>query len=109
MIYRRPLLSAIIDGNKSIDRVEIKKIAFEPGQQSGLHRHPCPVVGYVAKGSIRFQVDGEPERTLKEGDAFFEPANTTILHFDNASTGAPATFIAFYLVGPADRELIEML
>lgn len=48
-------------------------------------------------------------KTLKAGDAFFEPANTKILHFDNASAIEPMTFIAFYLLGKGEDELIRML
>jgi hypothetical protein len=32
-----------------------------------------------------------------------------IARFDNASARAPATFIAFYLLGAGESELIEML
>lgn len=32
-----------------------------------------------------------------------------VVHFDNGSTAAPATLSAFYLLGPDDRQLIEML
>jgi len=57
-----------------------------------LHRHPCDVVGYVASGSIVYQVEGRPSRVLKAGDAFHEPHNARI---------------AFYLLG-AGEDLIEM-
>ena len=56
-----------------------------------------------------FQVDGEPAKTLQQGDAFFEPANRKMLHFDNASQTDTATFIAFYLLGAGETRLIEML
>lgn len=36
-------------------------------------------------GNDYFQIDGQPARTLMTGDAFYEPANAKILHFDNAS------------------------
>ena len=108
-IIRKALLTAEMEGGRRVDRVEIKQIDFAPGQQTGLHLHASPVVGYVARGSVLFQVDGEPPRTLKEGDAFYEPAETKILHFDNASHRDPLTFIAFYLLRDDDRELITML
>ncbi len=46
---------------------------------------------------------------LSAGSAFFEPADTRVLHFDNASTREPATFIAHYLLAEGDERLIEML
>ena len=107
-IIRKDLLTALV-GDKSVGRVEIKQIDFAPDQKTGVHQHPCPVVGYVARGTILFQVEGQPPKSLPEGSAFFEPANTKIVHFDNASPRAPATFIAFYLLGNDDQKLIEML
>jgi quercetin dioxygenase-like cupin family protein len=108
-IVRKELLTAAIAGSKDVARVEIKQIDFAPSQRTGLHRHPCPVVGYVAHGSIRFRVDGQPAQLLTEGSAFFEPAGAKIVQFDNASSDAPATFVAFYLLGPDDQKIIEML
>jgi quercetin dioxygenase-like cupin family protein len=108
-IVRKPLLTAQLVGAKLCARVEVKEITFAPGQRTGLHLHPIPVVGYIAKGEFLFQVEGEEARTLKAGDAFFEPAETRIVHFDNASAQAPGTFIAFYLMDAKDSELITML
>ena len=108
-IHRQPLLKALLGAAKLVDRVEIMEIRFVPGQETGFHRHPCPVVGYIADGTILFQIDGEPAVTLQRGDAFFEPANREIRHFDNASQAESASFIAFYLLGAGETELIEML
>jgi quercetin dioxygenase-like cupin family protein len=108
-IVRKDLLTAALAGRKDVARVEIKQIDLAPAQQSGLHRHPCPVVGYVASGTIRFQVDGQPAQMLSAGSAFFEPADAKIAHFDNASVDSPATFVAFYLLGPDDRQIIQMI
>jgi quercetin dioxygenase-like cupin family protein len=108
-IVRKPLLTAILDPAKLTSRIEVKEIEFKPGQATGLHLHPCPVAGCIAKGTVFFQVEGEPVKTLKAGDAFFEPANAKILHFDNASATEAMTFIAFYLLGKDEDELIRML
>jgi quercetin dioxygenase-like cupin family protein len=74
-IMRKALLTAALDSPKTTQRVEIKQIDFSPGQATGLHNHPCPVLGYIARGSVNFQVEGEALKTLHEGDAFFEPPN----------------------------------
>jgi quercetin dioxygenase-like cupin family protein len=108
-IVRQPLLTASLPGLGPVDRVEVKRIEFEPLQKTGLHYHPCPVVGYIASGTVRFQIEGQEPRTLNAGDAFHEPANTRILHFDNASDREPMSFIAFYLLGADQHELICML
>ena len=107
VIIRKPLLTAAFPFPKNVGRVEIKEIRFAPWQKTGLHRHPCPVVGYIAQGTIRFQVFGQSAQTLQAGQAFYEPANTKIVHFD--ALGKPAKFIAYYLLGPTDHKLIEML
>jgi quercetin dioxygenase-like cupin family protein len=106
-IIRKPLLTAA-SINKKVNRAEVKEIIFKPLQQTGLHLHPCPVLGYIAEGSAAFQIKGGPLQILKAGDAFFEPANTVIEHFDNASDTAPLKFIAYYLLGD-DDQLIKML
>lgn len=108
-IVRIPLLTANLSHDKKVQKVDIKQIDFAPLQKAGFHSHPVAVVGYIAKGSIYFQMEGEPAQTLKAGDAFFEPENKKILHFDNPSQTEPATFIAFYLLGKNDTEIIQML
>jgi quercetin dioxygenase-like cupin family protein len=108
-IVRVPLLDAAPERRPEIGRVRAARIELAPGQETGRHRHPCDVVGYVAAGTIRFQVEGEAEQILREGDAFHEPSGAPIAHFDNASAHEPATFIAFYLLPPGEDTLIEML
>ena len=46
---------------------------------------------------------------LHAGDAFFEPTNKTVLHFDNATDSDSMTFVAFYLLNGSEDELIRML
>jgi hypothetical protein len=69
-----------------INKIDIGDIHFLKGQKVPVHTHVAPVFGYVSKGSIYYQVEGQEPRLLREGDAFYEPAGPTILHFDNAST-----------------------
>lgn len=107
-IVRKSLLSAVIEGQKKVERVEVREIELAAGQATGLHLHPCPVVGTVTMGSIRFQIAGHPEKILKAGDAFFEPAHVRIAHFDATADG-PAKFVACYLLGQDEGTLIEML
>lgn len=94
-ITRKDLLTALV--SQTISTVEIQTITLPPGQSAPKHFHPCPVVGYVASGSVLFQIEGEESKIIPQGEAFFEPKDATILHFDNASKEDPMTFIAFYL------------
>jgi quercetin dioxygenase-like cupin family protein len=104
-IVREPLLATDLDGTPAIERVRGARIALAPRQATGRHYHSCPIVGHVAAGTIRFQIEGQPERILEPG-AFHEPADARIAHFDNASDTERAVFIAFYLLPPGEERLI---
>jgi len=106
-ITRKLLLSAPLK-NKTVTSVDVREIIFQPGQETGLHKHPCPVFGYIAEGEAVLQVKGQPPQQLPAGSAFYEPAETVILRFDNASTEKGMRFICFYLL-EGSQELIEML
>lgn len=106
-VARTDLLTATLEGTKPVQRVEVKRVEMPPNLPSGLHLHPCDVVGVILAGSVYFQVEGEEARVLKPGDAFFEPANARVPHFD--AQGQGATFIAHYLLGAGEHELLKML
>lgn len=78
-------------------KIEAGDFHFVPGQPAPIHTHVAPVVGYVAKGEILYQVEGEKPQFLREGEAFHEPAGPRILRFDNASATEEAIFIDFNL------------
>jgi hypothetical protein len=106
-IERQQLLNAAL-GNRNVTNADIRKITLSPGQKTGRHLHPCPVVGYIASGTGFFQIEGEPAELLPVGSAFYEPAERLIAEFGNASDVTPLTFIAFYLLD-GEQELIAML
>ena len=106
-IIRRPLLNVSL-GTKTVTSVDVREITFAPGQQTGRHKHPCPVVGFVAEGTAVLEVEGQPPQQLPTGSSFYEPAEQIILRFDNASSSAPMKFIAHYLLN-GKQDLIEML
>ena len=43
---------------------------FVPGGAVGRHTHPGEEVSYVIEGTLQLEVDGQPPRTLKAGEAF---------------------------------------
>lgn len=106
-IIRNHLLTAAL-GNKTVTTVEIKEITLAPRQKAGHHLHPCPVTGYIAKGTAIMQIEGQEEQVLPAGSAFYEPADVHIAQFSNYSNTEPMTFIAFYLLN-GEQELIKML
>jgi quercetin dioxygenase-like cupin family protein len=107
-IVRKELGVAEI-GARTVGKVDAREIEFKPLQETGLHKHPCPVVGYIVSGTVSFEVEGQPTKILKAGEVFFEPANTPILHFDNPSKTEGLKFIAYYLLKGDEKSLIEML
>ncbi|HEX4285439.1 MAG TPA: cupin domain-containing protein [Terracidiphilus sp.] len=106
-IERHALLNAAL-GARNVTNVDIRRITLGPGQKSGRHLHPCPVVGYIASGTGFYQIEGEPAQLLPVGSAFYEPAEKVIADFGNASDVTPMTFIAFYLLD-GEQDLITML
>lgn len=90
------LLTANFDA-RNVVQVEVGDFHFLPGQIAPIHTHSAPAIGYVAKGSIIYQVEGENPQILNEGNAFYEPVGPRILRFDNASATQEAIFLDFNL------------
>jgi len=80
------------------------EVRYGPGEASSPHSHPCAVMGYVAEGTIRTQVQGEPEMIYHPGQGFYEPPNAVHLVSANASSTEPARLIA-YLICDRDAPL----
>ena len=106
-IVRKEIYTANI-GGRVIKKVDVREIKLSPGQKTWPHKHPCPVVSYIVSGSVLFQVEGDSLQTLKAGEVVYEPADTPILRFDNASSTKPLIFIPYYLIND-EKELIEKL
>lgn len=104
---RKDLLQVLLT-KQPLSQIDIKQVTIPVGQVAPKHTHPCPVVGYVTSGSVLFQIEGEEKRVIQQGEAFYEPKDKVILHFDNDSPQEPLTFIAFYLK-QADEALIELV
>jgi quercetin dioxygenase-like cupin family protein len=80
---------------RALHKIEVGDFHFTAAQVAPVHTHAAPALGYVSKGSIVYQVEGQPVQLLKAGDAFYEPAGPRILHFDNGSTTEEAVFTDF--------------
>jgi quercetin dioxygenase-like cupin family protein len=107
-VMRKELLTALIDGGKSVKRVEIQEVTMNIGIDAPLHLHPCPTVGVVTEGKIAFEIEGEPIQHLKVGDAFYEPAGVRVAKFNNEGD-APAKFAVFYLLGENEEDTVRIL
>lgn len=78
---------------RQVIQIEVGDFHFKPGQIAPVHTHTAPAVGYIVKGTIIYQIEGERPRILWAGDAFFEPTDQRILRFDNASATEEAIFV----------------
>jgi quercetin dioxygenase-like cupin family protein len=76
--------------------VEVRRITMAAGVAAGPHLHNGPVFGHIVEGSVYFQVAGGPETVLRAGDAFYEPAETTIDRFDATDEGV--VFTGYFLL-----------
>jgi len=54
----------------------------DPG--SPPHRHSGPVFGYMLEGEMTFELEGEPERVIRAGEAFWEPGGD-VIHYQAAN------------------------
>jgi quercetin dioxygenase-like cupin family protein len=102
----RQLLLDVDFPARDVAQVEVGDFHFRPGQKAPVHTHAAPAIGYVSKGTILYQVEGQPMQVLKAGDAFYEPAGPRILHFDNASASAEAVFTDFNLERAGDPFIV---
>jgi quercetin dioxygenase-like cupin family protein len=60
-------------------------IELPPGDPGAApHRHSGPVFGYLLEGEIVFELEGEPERVIKAGEAFWEPGGD-LIHYQAAN------------------------
>jgi quercetin dioxygenase-like cupin family protein len=73
------------------------EVRYGPGEASSSHSHPCAVVGYVVKGTLRSQVKGRPEMMYKAGESFYEAPNGVHLISANASSTKPAKLVAWLI------------
>jgi quercetin dioxygenase-like cupin family protein len=107
-VMRKELLTAIIDGGKLVNKVEIQEVAMNVGINAPLHLHPCPTVGVITEGKIAFEIEGKQTQYLNAGDAFYEPVHIRVAKFNNAGD-IPAKFVVFYLLGENEIETVRIL
>jgi quercetin dioxygenase-like cupin family protein len=70
------------------------------------HRHSGPVFGYVTEGELVFELEGEPERVISAGEAFWEPGGD-VIHYQagNNLAGGWTRFVVVMLGVPGEPML----
>jgi quercetin dioxygenase-like cupin family protein len=51
------------------------EITLQPGQQTGWHTHPVPLLGYILEGELTVDYGPQGERVYRQGDALAEAMN----------------------------------
>jgi quercetin dioxygenase-like cupin family protein len=61
-------------------------IEYPPGSAGAPpHRHPSgPAFGYMLEGEMLFELEGEPPRVIRAGEAFWEPGGD-VIHYSDAN------------------------
>jgi quercetin dioxygenase-like cupin family protein len=84
-----------LDGSRL--KASLVEVTYAPGGYSAPHSHPCPVIVYVLQGTLREQVQGEPEAVYKAGQSFYEPPGGVHMVSHNESKTEPAKFLAYFI------------
>jgi quercetin dioxygenase-like cupin family protein len=89
---------------KSLIAVEVN---YAPGQASPSHHHAKSafIMAYVISGSIVSQVEGQPEKTYRAGETWFENPGDHHVVSRNASATEPAKMLAVFVVDSSDTVL----
>ena len=73
-----------------------------PGNASPAHRHPGHhTFGYVIEGTYELGINGQPTRTLKAGDTFYEPPDA--LHSVSRNAGNTQMKIVVFMVADQSK------
>ncbi|MEH0934480.1 cupin domain-containing protein [Micromonospora psammae] len=87
VITTLPEAAALIPAGAEARTIRVTLSPGDPGAPP--HRHPGPVFGYVTQGEVLFELEGQPPRVLKAGDALFEPGGD-VIHYQGANNLADA-------------------
>ncbi|MBL1099296.1 cupin domain-containing protein [Streptomyces coffeae] len=85
-------------------------VEFPPGDPgTPPHRHFGPAFGYVLEGEMLFELEGEPERVIRAGEAFWEPGGDVIHYQDgNHRTDVPVRFLVTMMCLP-DKPMLVLV
>ena len=86
--------------NETAAILRLDQVDFPPGGVAYRHTHPGGGVRYLTRGSLQLHGTGKPHN-YKEGDAWFEDANSEVLAKSNESQ--PSQFVRMMLL-PARYE-----
>ena len=108
-----PLTETVtVAADRAIPNVPGKRLVsnivdYPAGASSAPHRHASSafIYAYVLSGEIRSQVDDEPVRVYRAGEAWFESPGAHHRVSANASNTEPARLLAVFIVDAANEQL----
>jgi quercetin dioxygenase-like cupin family protein len=79
------------------DRAEVTAMTVDlaPGAETGWHKHPVPVYGYVVSGNLTVELEDGKLLSFAAGEAIIEVVNT--MHNGRNSGAVPVKLAVFYL------------
>lgn len=73
------------------------------------HRHTGPVFGYLIEGELVFELEGEPERVIRAGEAFWEPGGD-VIHYQAGNNLADGwTRFAVVMLGVPGEPMLTLV
>lgn len=83
-------------------------VDYAPGAASPSHRHPKSAFIYatVLEGEVRSSVNGEPEKTYKAGENWYEAPGAFHAVSANASDTKPARLMAVFVLDSTETALV---
>jgi quercetin dioxygenase-like cupin family protein len=87
--------------------VVAQEVSYPPGGGDAAHHHAVSafIMAYVLSGTIRSQVEGEPERIYHMGETWYEDPGAHHVLAENASNTQPAKILAVFVVDTNDTSL----
>ncbi len=97
-----------IPENAAVMTVVVEYPPGDPGAPP--HRHPGgPAFGYMLEGEMLFELEGEPPRVIRAGEAFWEPGGDPIHYQDgNNRTDIPSRFVVTMMCVPG-QPMLELV
>jgi quercetin dioxygenase-like cupin family protein len=86
-------------------------IEYPPGSAGAPpHRHPSgPAFGYMLEGEMLFELEGQPPRVIRAGEAFWEPGGDVIHYSDANNRGDVKSRFVVTMVCVPGRPMLELV
>jgi len=71
------------------------RVEFDPGYVAPRHTHFGEEIIYVLEGTLLYEIEGQPSRTVKPGDVLFVPAGKihSVKNVGNTNAAELATYV----------------